>query len=212
MAGKAGGDDIKGSDLFKAFVDLIILALLMVGSGFGGYWYGMHERLAPVKNVAPGTPGAVPATAVTPAPAGTTQPVAAQTPATTATTDATPKPAVEEKEEKFWVTSSGTNMIGYQIVVSVNDQPVDGWFGPGKSLDITQYVKHGENSVAFNAKPLGESYNKHKNDSKAKLTLQVVKGPHITETFDKKDVLLTYTRNAAETEEYNDTLTFADGD
>lgn len=206
MAGKAGGDDIKGSDLFKAFVDLVILALLMVGAGFGGYWYGMHERLAPVKNVAPGTPGAVPAAAVTQAPASTTTTV----PATA--TDATPKAAEAEKKEKFWVTSSGANMIGYQIVVSVNDQPVDGWVSPGKTLDITPYVRHGENSVAFNAKQLGDNYNKHKNDSKAKLTLQVVKGPHVTETFDKKDVLLTYTRNAAETEEYNDTLTFTDGD
>jgi hypothetical protein len=216
MAGKAG-DDIKGSDIVKAFVDLVILVALMIGSGFGGYWYGIHERLAPVKNVAPGTPGALPATAVTPAAPGTqappTTPAPVTAPATTTTTTTSPPaPATSSgKKEKFWVTSSGTDYIGYNITVSVNGKAVDSFYGPDKMIDITRFVKHGDNTITFDAKNM-PTINNHKGQSSAMLTLQLAHGAKITEDVDPKAVILSYTRNAAQTEDDSKDLTFTDGD
>jgi hypothetical protein len=217
MTGKAASTgDIKGGDILKAFVDLIILALLMCGSGFGGYWYGMHERLAPAKNVAPGTPGALPATAVTPAPGtapGTAPATSTATAPTTTTAPATaPTAATSGKKEKFWITSSGADYTGYQIIVNVNDNPVDNFFGPGKTIDITRFVKHGDNKITFEAKEMGAKYNKHKDDATAVLELQIVKGPQVSEDYKASDVLVTYKRNASENEDFNDTRSFADGD
>lgn len=225
MAGKAagGGGDIKGSDIFKALIDLIILALLMVGSGFGGYWYGVHERLAPVKNVAPGTPGALPASAVTPVAPGTQPAPTAATPATsstaTTTTTATPTApstatttsAPAASSEKFWITSSGTDYIGYNITVSVNGSPVDSFYGPDKTINLTRFVKHGENTITFDAKNM-PNINKHKGQPTAMLTLKLVHGPKITDEFKPGDVLLSYTRNAGQTEDDTKELTFTDGD
>jgi hypothetical protein len=217
MTGKAAGSgDIKGSDILKAFVDLIILVLLMVGSGFGGYWYGIHERLAPANSVAPGTPGALPATATTPPPAGATAAPATTTTTAPPATATTAPPATTanpgSKKEKFWITSSGTDYTGYQIIVNVNDNPVDNFFGPGKTIDITRFVKHGDNKITFEAKEMGNKYNKHQGDAAAVLELQIVKGPQVSEEFKPSDVLVTYKRNASENEDFNDSRAFSDGD
>ena len=62
----------KGNELVKAMLDLLILALLMGGSGFGGYYLGIHERLAPVQSVPPGTANALPPAAASTAPPAST--------------------------------------------------------------------------------------------------------------------------------------------
>ena len=60
---KAGGMN----DVFAGIRDFIIVVLLMVASAGGGYWYGVHEKFAPVEYVPANTPGAV-------VPAGAKQP------------------------------------------------------------------------------------------------------------------------------------------
>lgn len=214
MAQKAaGGDAITGGSVFRALIDLVILALLVCGAAFGGYWYGIHERLAPINAVAPGTPGALPPAAVTSAPtepakSATTSP----TPAANTTTATTAPAATKKGKLKFWLTSSGTDYVGYSINVNVNDNPVDGFFGPGKSIDVTRFVKPGDNVVTFEAKQLGEKYNKHKGDKKSELEVKLVSGPAITEDFKSSAVLATFQRTAADTEEGIETMHFTDGD
>ena len=85
---------------------------------------------------------------------------------------------------------------------------VDNFYGPGKLLDITRYVKKGENSVEFEAKQLGADYNKHEGDSKAALVLKVVGGSRVVQDFKPADVVLSYARNAAEEESFDNTLHF----
>jgi hypothetical protein len=98
--------------------------------------------------------------------------------------------------------------MGYSITVSVNGKPVDSFFGPGKTYDITTMVKPGENSILFDSKFMGDKYNKHSGDEKSVLTLQVVSGPYVSENFKKSDVALSYSRNASETEDFKDTKHF----
>lgn len=219
MAAKTG-EAIKGGDIFRALIDLVILALLVCGSAFGGYWYGVHERLAPVQNVPPGTPGAVSSTDVTPAATGTATmptPAAQTTPLTipsapaTPQTSTTPAATTHHGTKKYWLASSGVDYMGYSVTVSVNDNPVDSFYGPGKTFDITRFVKPGENTVQFEAKPLGDQYNKHKDDGKSELKVQVVAGPKITDEFKSSDVVLSYVRRANESEEFNDSLKFTAG-
>jgi hypothetical protein len=206
------GTEIKGSEIWKAFVDLVILALLMVGAGFGGYWYGIHERLAPVKSVAPGTPGALPATAVTTAPgtaAATTATATTTAPATTpaATTQPADSSSAQVKKKKFFVTSSGTSFVGYNVVVNVNGTPVDSFYGPGKTLDISDSVKGGDNTVSFTANH-DDKYNKHKGDSASELKIQVVTAPQMQDSYKPSDVIATFKVNAAGDDDESETFHF----
>lgn len=206
------GEQIKGGTIVRAFIDLIILALLVCGAGFGGYWYGMHERLAPVHDVPPGTAAALPPSVVTP-PSGTSTATSTSSGPSSATNPtSTPAPVsstARKGKRKYWVVSSGTDYTGYSIVVSVNGSAVDSFFGPGKSVDVTRFVKPGqENEVKFEEKALGEKYNKHPGDESAELKVRVVHGPQITEDFKPEDVLITVTRNASESESVDETKQF----
>lgn len=201
----------KGKDFVRAFLDLLILGLMLVCAAFGGYWYGIHERVIPVVTVPPGTPGAhseaeaqaASATATPadkpdkPAASATAQPAAAETPAA--------QPAKTGKK-KYWLYSSGKDYIGYSITVSVNDDQIDAFFGPGKIVDITSKLQPGDNTVLFEAKKLSEdAYNKHKGDSSAQLIVQVVSGPKVNEEFNHSDVAASFARNAAESEDVSET-------
>jgi len=202
----------KGNEFVKAMLDLLILALLMGGSGFGGYFWGIHERLAPVQDVPPGTANALPpliapakhdskhekADGKVLASAGAAKAGAHELPAASARTAL-----------KYWISSSGVDYTGYSITVKVNDTPVDNFFGPGKTVDITRFVKSGDNEVAFEAKSLGAQYNKHSGDANAALTVQLVCGAHVQDDFKPSEVALTYTRNAAENEDFNDSKHFS---
>lgn len=211
----------KGPNFVGAIVDFLILVLLVGGAGLGGYYWGTIQRMAPVKGVPEGTAGALPAQ--TGANAGSHEPEvqkeanagkAESNPSDkekkeTATTEkaSSSVPAIKGKN-KYWICSSGSDYIGYSITVSVNGTPVDSFFGPGKTVDITRLVKDGENSVSFDAKEMGAKYNKHKDDKGSELILQVVSGPMIQESFKSADVLISYKRNAAESEDYSDTERF----
>jgi hypothetical protein len=208
----------KENTILKALGDLLILCLLLAGAGFGGYFWGIQQQLAPVKKVPPGTPGAI---SLMPPKNAAASTASSDSDSKQNQADKVESDAVEtapsaqaathhsQNKRKFWITSTGLDYIGYSITVKVNDTPVDNFFGPGKSVDITRLVKHGQNTVECEAKELGEQYNKHAGDANANLTLRVVSGPNITDSFKSKDVLLTYKRTADQTDDATDTLHFS---
>ncbi|HMP50314.1 MAG TPA: hypothetical protein PKD05_02025 [Candidatus Melainabacteria bacterium] len=210
--GAKGG---KKNEFVRAIIDLIILALLIVGAGLGGYWYGLHERVVPVEWVPKGTEGAVAESVIkeaarsNPAPNSDPDPKAkAESKAQAATLAEKTTESKKTDKVKYWLTSSGSDFIGYSITVFVNGEQVDGFFGPGKIVDISSRVKPGDNSIRFDSKQLGEDYNKHDGDAKSELVVKLVNGPKITEDFDSKNVIVTYKRNAAETTDFKDTKHF----
>lgn len=218
MAQKSEGVNVLG-----ALTDLLILVLLVGGAGFGGYYLGIHQQLAPVQKVPPGTIGALlpdwaqvgPFATKKAEPVSTGVTEDAKQPSQNVEVATAPAPASPptsaspaKKQRKYWISSSGVDYIGYSITVKVNGKPVDSFFGPGKNVDITRFVKKGTNTIVFDAKQLGEQYNKHSDDEKSTLVLQVVSGPYVQENFNSKDVLVSYTRNAAESEDFNDSKTF----
>lgn len=200
----ASGQKSKKSEFVKAILDLFILGLLLAGSGLGGYWYGMHERVVPVELVPNGTPGAVSEAQLADKSENKNNSVLQK--ARNIKTGSTDKPAASSGKTKYWLTSSGTEYIGYSITVSINGDQVDGFFAPGKIVDITSRVKKGDNTILFEAKQLGEDYNKHKGDAQAKLAVKLVSGPKISE--DSKNVTAVYERNASEQTDFQETKHF----
>lgn len=247
-------ENLSKKTLVGAFFDFIILVLLVGAAGFGGYFWGINQKLAPVQMVAPGTPGAVSATgfvipglpkigtansaasaATTPGSngqsansansdkaAGSGNSSGADSTAATGGGSANSSTtgdgggsksdndgaSAPRGKVKYWLTSSGADYCGYSITVQVNGQSVDSFFGPDKLVDVTKLVHKGQNTLQMEAKYLGEQYNKHPGDKNYKLTVKLVKGPHVQDDYQAKDVLTSYTRNAGETQDANDTLEF----
>lgn len=242
-------ENLSKKTLVGAFFDFIILVLLVGAAGFGGYFWGINQKLAPVQMVAPGTPGAISATGfVIPGlpkiGASNSAASAATTPgsnnqnansanldkSTGSGSDSSAASAVgsasnasngsgdtksdndgapaQRGKLKYWLTSSGADYCGYSITVQVNGQSVDSFFGPDKLVDVTKLVHKGQNTLQMEAKYLGEQYNKHPGDKNYKLTIKLVKGPHVQDDYQPQDVLTSYTRNAGETQDANDTLEF----
>lgn len=226
-------DKPKRLNFLGALGDFTILVLLIGGAGLGGYYIGINQRLAPIQYVFPGTPGAVPLSQVfdsqqpntvvvdsskspdTAKPADTAA-HAATTPAATtkpAITPAKATAATPKGKSKFWLTSSGVdNYNGYSITVKVNGETVDNFFGAGKTIDVTKFVKKGENSLEFECKYLGDDYNKHKGEKNAALTVQLVTGPSIREDYPQSAVLLSCKREATESQDFSEKRSFTSKD
>lgn len=224
-------DKITGKTVLGALSDLFIICLMVGGAGFGGYYVGMNQRLAPVLLVPPGTAGAraeqaAASASADKAPGSASSHIgggaaavkkedkkdgAAAAASLHSTGAAGPKKAdAADKNAKmrYWLISSGEDYCGYSVTVNVNNNPVDSFFGPDKIVEVTKLIKPGENQVKFEAKALGEQYNKHTGDSAYAVTVKLVKGSHMQDNFAAKDVLMSYSRNAAETQDFNDVTSF----
>ncbi len=112
-------------------------------------------------------------------------------------------------KKKFWIASSGNDYIGSSVTVTVNGRPVDSFFGPGKLLDVSSLVKKGNNVVTFVSRSLDDDYNLHLGDDKFALTLKLVSGPVVSEAFNSSEVLLSFRRSAAESEDGSKSMDFA---
>src|SRR5277367_1530498 len=131
----------KGNEYVRALLDLVILALLLIGAGFGGYYWGIHQQLAPLQAVPPGTPGALPPSAAAsssppvPKAAGAVDSKTASSssePAQPSKSGETKTAAAEgssaqgkHSKLKYWVASTGAEYVGYNITVNVNGNPAD---------------------------------------------------------------------------------------
>ena len=220
-------DKITGKTILGAISDFIILALLIGGAGFGGYYVGINQKLAPIQLVPAGTPGAKTLAQLGLAPkdkqpgqnSNDSDSVSAATSTGTApassvgTKEAPADEADKTKNEKlkYWLASSGADYCGYSITVKVNGTPVDAFFGPDKIIDVTKLVHKGNNTITFEAKALGEQYNKHTGDSAYSVTVRLIKGPHVQETYNSKDMLMSYSRTAADTDDNTETRHFTAG-
>jgi|AGTN01.2.fsa_nt_gi hypothetical protein len=118
------------------------------------------------------------------------------------------KAALTTLKKKYWVASSGNDYIGSSITVVVNGQPVDNFFGPGKLVDVSRFVKKGANQITFDSKVLDDEYNQHLGNNKFDLTLKLVSGASVREDFDTNAVLLTFKRTAADMDDGSNSLDF----
>ncbi len=179
-----GGSTSGGTmDSFKGF---LIMLLLLVLAGAGGYFFGTYQKFAPVQNVPSGTPGAQSSTGVS---------VGSQT-----------SPFTSLKNQ-YWVHSGGQDRVGYAITVYVNGQLVDQFHTPNRDVEITRWVKPGENHITFQAKALPLSQRDTSHDW-YEYTLDVMSGKKFGDKFTDGETLVKYTRKVTETQDYNDDMTF----
>lgn len=177
----------KGGGAMDVFKGIVIMILFLVAASAGGYFFGTYQKFAPIQYVAPGTAGAIEQTAQS------------QTSPSSAASSG-------QLKKKYWLKSSGHDHVGYAITVSVNGQLVDKFYTPDKKVEINRFVKPGENTIQFEAKALPPGMNEHKGQDYYHLDVSVVSGSYLEDP--KPETLLNYKRNSAETQDYNDTLTF----
>lgn len=226
----------QGPNILGAIGDFLILVLLIGAAGGGGYYWGTIQRMAPVNLVGAGTPGAqlpqnpnaaagkTPETSATSDKTGSTKgkdekPAKSDPDKSKEKDPATPVSKADDstdgssadkkpKSLEYWVSSTGSDYIGYTVTVIVNGNAVDSFFGPGKTVDITRFVQSGNNTIVFDAKEMGEKYNKHKDDDKATLKLQLVSGPFMQAHFKQSDVICSFSRDASQSDDYKETKHF----
>jgi hypothetical protein len=183
--GKKSSSGSSGMDTFKG---ILIMLLLIVLAGTGGYFFGAMQQLAPIRKVPPGTPGALEST---PAQSGA----------------GVQSPATSELKKHYWIHSSGEERVGYNISITINGTPVGMVNTPKRNIDISKLVKPGVNHILFQAKSLPVSQRDTSNSWPA-LTLEIMAGDKTSEDFGKGDVLLQYARKVTETQDYNDNMEF----
>lgn len=175
----------------------LILVLLLVGAGAGGYFFGTQQQFAPVRKSQSPDGAATSTLSSTTSTQSTTQSQGTQSTQTTS----------YNLKNKYWIQAQGDDHVGYAISVKVNDQLADKFFSPGKKTEITRLVKPGENQISFEAKLLPEGMREHAGMSNYELKLRVMSGPSVDATQDTTE-LLNYSRNAAENKDFNDSMSF----
>lgn len=226
MAEKQIKEKQNKSTVLGALSDLVIFLLFVSGAGFAGYYIGINQRLAPIETVPPGTvesleslvdraTGNKPVIAVPPPPPAKTEPEEKKVEEDKPVEKKPEKKEPEKKEpakkepaskkksavpdnRKFYIVSRGSDYIGSSITVSINNRPIDNFFGPGKLIDISPLVRKGKNTIAFDAKVMEDEYNQHLGDKSFALALDLVAGPEVTEKVEPGSVLVTYQRTGAD--------------
>ncbi len=164
---------------------ILIMLLLIVGAGAGGYFFGTYQKFAPIQNVPPGTPGAQ----------------------SSGSSVAVSNTGSSQLKKKYWLHSYGYDHVGFSITVLVNGQEAGQFFSDNKDVDVTKFVKPGENSIQFKAKLLPSGMREHAGESGYYLTLYLYSG-NVVGQANGKEELLKYTRHANEFEDHDDTMTF----
>jgi hypothetical protein len=110
----------------------------------------------------------------------------------------------------YWIESKGYDRAGYVINVAINGQPVEKFFKASQEVDITKYLKDGNNEITFDAKSL--PLDQRDNNNSAYLTLELKskekpadgKPPELS----GGDTLLDYRRQVTDTDNFNDKREF----
>jgi hypothetical protein len=175
----------KPSGLGSLAKGILILILLIVCAGAGGYFFGTYQKFAPIEYVKAGAPGAVPVSSVLKVSANNSP-----------------------LKKKYWLSCTGDNHIGYVVTVSVNGQVADKFDSPGKTVDITGLVHPGENQVRFEAKSLPESMHEHLEQGGWGLYIAVIGSDKVGGSHTDSEELLHYARKGNDKNDFDETKTF----
>ncbi|HEY9870000.1 MAG TPA: hypothetical protein V6D08_12615 [Candidatus Obscuribacterales bacterium] len=113
-----------------------------------------------------------------------------------------------QMKKVYWIHSRGYERAGYTIGVSINGQPVGKFYKPETDVDVTRYIHPGRNTIVFEAKSM--PLDQRTDNSAANFTLEL----RSAERTDKEnqlrggDVLLDYTRQVTDTEDFKDQREF----
>jgi hypothetical protein len=184
-------ESAQGSSAGATFKGILVLILLVIAAGAGGYFFGTYQKFAPIKEV-----GSAPSTADA---------------TSTTTTAGGSSESSGTLKNKYWIHSGGYDQSGYAITVWINGKRIDKFTAPRRDVDITKYVKPGENTIRFEAQSLPASMRDqdHLTSNWYELSVNLASSPQMYSGAPKEgDTLLKYKRNITETQNYDDTMSF----
>ena len=106
----------------------------------------------------------------------------------------------DDSKKRYFLASNGVAYTGNAITATVNDHPIDQFFGPGKLVDVSGFVKKGPNHVVLSVKTLGDDYNMYLGRKDKKLVLNLVEATNLSDDYSDANVLLTFSQSAADME------------
>jgi hypothetical protein len=182
MSGQSG-EGSKGS-LGKG---ILVFLILLVCAGGAGFTVGYTQKFAPVESV---SPDAAPGAAAT---AGPGQPSSSAAPATL--------------KKAYWIHTHGYDRAGYAIKVFINDQDVGTFQTPERLVEVTRFVKPGDNRIRFLARALPEG--NRTDNPHAHLKLALYQGEkYSSKGFKNGEKLVEYDRKVTETEDFDNSQDF----
>ncbi len=107
-------------------------------------------------------------------------------------------------KRSYWLHTKGTERSGYMTTVVVNGQLVGKCFKPDTNIDITKFMKPGNDIIAFSAKSLPADQH---GDAKSFLTIEVRSGERKDgepNKFEGGLGITEYTRHATDVGDFND--------
>ncbi len=167
---------------------IMILLFLMVCAGGLGFAIGFTQKFAPVESVPPSETAGAGTTSGT----GTTKTPASQ-------------PVALKKS--YWISTYGYERAGYAIKVYINDNDVGIFQTENRIVEVTKFVKPGDNKIRFVAKALPEG--NRTDNSSAYLQVNLFQGEkYSSKGYKNGEKLVQYERKVTETDNFDDTQDF----
>lgn len=173
----------------SVFQGVMVLLVLVLCAGGGGFAVGYMQEFAPVKKVAPSGGGEITASSTA-----------------TGSLNTTSAPRLKKV---YWLSTHGYERTGYAVKVYVNGHDVGTFQTPDRQVDITNYLTLGDNKVRFDAKALPEGM-RNTEYSSAHFDIRINQGEKYSANgYKNAETLLEYSRKISETENFDDTLDLA---
>jgi hypothetical protein len=113
-----------------------------------------------------------------------------------------------QMKKVYWIHSRGYERAGYTISVSINGQPVGKFYKPETDVDVTRYIHPGRNTIVFEAKSMPLDQRTDNSAANFTLELRSAEKPEKDNQFRGGDVLLDYSRQVTDTEDFTDKREF----
>jgi hypothetical protein len=159
----------------------LVLFLLLVGAGSGGYYLGTQANF---NQMDPGrTAGA-------------------------ASGMASWFAFAPQMKRRYWIHTKGYERAGYTITVAINGQTVDKFYKPDVDVDVTKFIHPGKNLIAFDAKSLPLDQRQDNQSAYLTIELRSAEKKDQENAFEGGDILVEYTREVVDTQDFNDKKEF----
>src|SRR4030095_12104690 len=107
-------------------------------------------------------------------------------------------------KKQYWLHTKGYERAGYTITVSINGQAGGKFYKPGVDVDVTEFIHPGKNVIAFDAKSLPLDQRQDNQSAYLTIELRSAEKTDKENAFSGGDVLVEYTREVVDTQDFND--------
>ncbi len=113
-----------------------------------------------------------------------------------------------QMKKGYWIHTKGYDRAGYTISVTLNGQTVDKFYKPDVDVDVTKFIRPGKNVIVFDAKSLPLDQRQDNQSAYLTIELRSAEKKDKENTFEGGDVVVEYTREVTDTENFTDKKEF----